>query len=317
MGSIRTCAGTFAAAALAGLLLLAPARSLAQSKTTDSVALRKAQDEFVKLQEELARVNAEITQLKRADRSVRGDYRLRDRMADAEALAQRLGRAETRLRALERPAAPPPATIPLLPPPQASPQDGSVELEAKADLFADQASKLEKQAEVFARAADQLRTRKALRRRAGVWDRDPFAGLESSKRNVAASAATQKSLSDTPIRGTTPPTTTGAVSGGTTAATPAQAGPVTFDSAKTPSVGAIESPASKTSPLAPTVGVDHPSEQRLFLDPTMAVELRQALGAGAGSSDPDALDRAATALRTRARQLAQQADTLRRKSRAP
>jgi hypothetical protein len=272
-------------------------------------------------------VNAEIAQLKRADRSVRGDYRLRDRMADAEALAQRLGRAETRLHELERPAAPQPTPIPLVPPPQASPQDGSVELEAKADLFADQASKLEMQAEAFTHAADQLRTRKALRRRAGAWDRDPFAGLEASKRNVAASAAGQKSAVDTKAPAT-PATTGGATNGSATAggSTPTTvSGPVlgpapgsTFDGAKGSSaVGAIESPASKSSPLAPTVGIDRPSEQRLFLDPAVAAELRQVLSAGSGSNDPDALDRAAAVLHARARQLGQQADTLRRKSRGP
>lgn len=335
MGSIRTFIG---AAALAGLASLAPGPSLAETQTADPVLLRKAQDEFSRLQEELARVNAEIARLKRADRSVRDDYRLRDRMADAEALAQKLGRAETRLHAIEGPRAPQAKDALLVPPPQASPQDGSVELEAKADLFADQASKLATQAEVFARAADQLRTRKALRRRAAAWDRDPFAGLEASKRNVVA-AGTQKENTggttlggtpqgDTGTRGATmspPATTGGATNGATSGATPTSGntpvsapGPSTFDGSKGASpVGAIESPASKSSPLAPTAGLDRPAEQRLFLDPTMAAELRQALGAGSGSTDPDALDRAASALRARARQLSQQAESLRRQSRRP
>jgi hypothetical protein len=58
-------------------------------------------------------------------------------------------------------------------------------------------------------------------------------------------------------------------------------------------------------------------EQRLYLDPTVAAELRQALGAGATLSDPEALDRAAAALRARANILGAQAQTLRAKSRAP
>ena len=113
-------------------------------------------------------------------------------MADAEALAQKVSRAEARLRSLGRPANIQPTNLPLQPPPQESPQDGSVELEAKADLFADQANKLAHQADAFARAADQLRTRKALRRRASAWDRDPFAGLEASKRSLATSSSTPK-----------------------------------------------------------------------------------------------------------------------------
>jgi len=342
MRSVPTFIG---AAALAGLALIAPSRSIAQPKGAEPVTLRKAQDEFTKLQGELARVNAEIAQLKRSDRSVRNDYRLRDRMADGEALAQRLGQAEIRMRSLERPPAPQPRDIPLVPPPQASPQDGSVELEAKADLFADQASKLEKQAEVFDHAADQLRSRKALRRRAGAWERDPFAGLESSKRNLAASSSTQKGATGTSPLGTAPAgdngaksggtATTGSTSGSTTGPTPsgtanpgeaaqptagtpiAVAAPgSTFDGARGPSpVGATESPASKSSPLAPTVASDRTAEQRFFLDPTTVAELRQALGMGGVGADPEALDRAAAALHARARQLSQQADSLRRKSR--
>ncbi|HTY28526.1 MAG TPA: hypothetical protein VMD51_10360, partial [Mycobacterium sp.] len=73
---------------LVGALWSAPGRAVAQAKPKDPLALRKAQDEIARLQEQLARTNAEIAQLKRSDRSVRDDYRLRDRMADAEAIAQ-------------------------------------------------------------------------------------------------------------------------------------------------------------------------------------------------------------------------------------
>ena len=325
------------------------------AQTRDPLALRKAQDDFARLQEELARVNAEIAELKRADRSVRGDYRLRSRMADAEALAQRLGRAEDRLRSLQEPPASQPKAIPLLPPPPESPQDGSVELEAKADLLADQASRLDQQADILARAAQQLRARKALRRRASAWDRDPFAGLEASKRSLAISMSTQKTAvggatadsgshggtattggatptgtpaPTAPTGGASPtaapaPTATVATGGGAnpTSATPTFTAPGSSSGDATarssPAVGAIESPAAKSSPLAPGVASDRPSEQRLYLDPTTAAELRQALGAAGANSDPDALDRVATGLRVRARELGQRADTLRRKSRVP
>jgi hypothetical protein len=301
---MRSISAFLGAVALAGLTVVAPGGAVAElgeHGSTDAIAFRKAEAEFIALREDLARVNAEIASLKRAERSVRDDYRLRDRMADAEALAQKVGRAEARLRAIDRTSARRPGEPPLAPPPQASPQDGTVELEAKADLFADEASRLERQADAFARAAEHLRTRQALRRRAGTWDRDPFAGLESSKRNLAVSASSSKS--DGSRNGTT--------SGTPLALPPASGGNGTSGA------GAIDSPGSKPSPLAPTVGAEHAVEQRLYLDPATAAELRQALGSGATSTDPEALDRAATALRARARQLDQQADSLRRKSRAP
>lgn len=303
---MRSIPTLFGAAALAGLALCAPGRSVAQPQATEPMALRKAHEECKRLGDELARVNAEIAELKHANRSVRNDYRLRERMADAEALAQKLGRAEARLHALERPTAAPPREIPL--PPQESPQDGSVELEAKADLFADQASKLARQADLMARSAEQLRARTALRRRAGAWDRDPFAGLEGSKRNLAVPAPTQR-----------PTLTTGsATTAPGTAMAPAGS---TADSAKgataSSGVGAIESSASKTSPVATAASADRTSEQRLYLDPTTAAELRQVLGAGSASHDPDQLDRAAGVLRARARELSSRADSLRRRSRAP
>lgn len=341
MRSVSTLIG---AAALAGLAVLAPCRAHADTKALDPIALRNAQDEFAKLQEELARMNAEIAQLKRSDRSVRDDYRLRERMADAEALAQKLGRAEARLRSLGRPTTSEPTSLPLAPPPQESPHDGSVELEAKADLFADQASKLRKQADAFAHAADQLRAREALRRRAGAWDRDPFAGLESSKRNLAASAGASRTATESgphaaptqsdaatkggggPVYGPAP--ITGATNGQATATTgtpppslgvpgSASSGGGSTEITRGPaSLAGTESPASKSAPLAPTVVLDRPAEQRLFLDPTAAAELRQVLAAG-GGGDPRTLERAAATLRARARQLGEQAEALRRKSRGP
>jgi hypothetical protein len=322
-----------AAAALAGAAWLAPARVVAQTRAQDPLALRKAQDEVARLQEQLARTNAEIAQLKRSDRSVRDDYRLRDRMADAEALAKKLTRLEARLRLLEPSGAARPQERPLLAPVQVSPQDGSIELEAKADLYADQASELVRQADLLAKAAEQLRARKALRRRAGAWDRDPFAVLESSKRNLAVAQTTQKTGASPPTesapRGGTGTTSgTGPASGptfGGSGATPAAnpaadapGGSTTDSSGKSaPAAGAPESPLSKSSPLTLGAAPDRLGDQRLFLDPTIAAELRQALGAAANNADPDALDRAAARLRARARSLGLQADSLRSKSRAP
>ena len=306
---MRSALTLISAAALLELIVLAPGRAEAQAAPTDPIAVRKAQDEFARLQENLARVNAEIADLKRSDRSVRNDYRLRDRMAEAEALAQKLNRAEARLRAVKQRNPALPGEAPMVTPPPASPQDGSLELEAKADLFADQARKLEDQADALAKAAVELSARKALRRRAGAWDRDPFAGLESSKRSLAVQAA-----KPTDPRGDLPTGTSTPTSG---ASVPAASG-ATYDSAgkSATTAGTPESTASKSSPLALGGSPDHQLEQRLYLDPTTAAGLRQALGA-AGSGDPDALTRAANALRARARSLSAQAETLRRKSRTP
>ena len=326
-----------AATALAGAFLPTPVPAVAQTRAQDPLALRKAQDEVARLQEQLARTNAEIAQLKRSDRSVRDDYRLRDRMADAEALAKKLTRLEARLRPLEPSVTPRPEERPLLAPVQVSPQDGSLELEAKADLYADQASELVRQADLLANAAEQLRVRKALRRRAGAWDRDPFAGLESSKRSLAVAQTTLKAGVNPPgesaPRGGTG-TTAGAGPGsgptfggsGSTPPPPPAANPAadapggsTTDSSgkSAPASGAPESPLSKSSPLTLGAAPDRLGDQRLYLDPTIAAELRQALGAAASNADPDALDRAAATLRARARSLGLQADSLRSKSRTP
>lgn len=332
----------FGAAILAGLVLAPEGRSLAQGR--DPTALRKAQSDYASLQEQLARVNAEIAELKRADHSVRGDYRLRERMADAQALAQKLSQAEAQMRALEAPPAIQPWTA-TPPPPQESPQDGSVELEAKADLFADQAARFLKQANLLSHAAEQLRMRKALRQRAAAWDRDPFAGLETSKRSLAASVApsttragvgssgtgdtgsksgtqsTQPLLPVSTTTGASPTGSFGAPSGAGTASAPLTGAGAAAPSDSAPRtatpVGSGESPTSKTSPLAPSLSADHPAEQRLFLDPAMAAEVRQALLGAGGTTDANALDRAAAVLRARARELGQRAETLRRKSQAP
>ena len=74
-----------------------------------------------KLASELARVNSEIDSLKRAGASVGNDYRLRARMADAEALAKQLITIEAQL-GIRAPAAA--ATAIPAAAPVASPADG-------------------------------------------------------------------------------------------------------------------------------------------------------------------------------------------------
>jgi hypothetical protein len=300
--------------AVAAALLSGPRPAAAEGVDPGAAAVRRNEQTVERLRAELARVNAEVAALKRGPRSLRNDYRLRERMADAEALAQKLTAAESKLRGPSHAVGA--AGAPVVASPQASPQDGSVELEAKADLLADQARKLDGEADRLSRAADEMRTRRALRRKAGSWERDPFAGLESSRRNVVAlpSAAKQATTSDT--TGGMAPTGSVPITLGPTASPPTALAPVTTDSA---SKGAAEgAAASKTSPLTSSAATDRQAvEQRLYLDPATAAELRHALGAGNAKLDPEALERGAAALRARARALEAQARGLRTQSRAP
>src|ERR1700722_3127174 len=71
-----------------------PARAAAAPGAVDGAALTA---ERARLRDELDRVGAEIDALKRANRGVGDDYRLRARLADAEALARRLIEIEARL----------------------------------------------------------------------------------------------------------------------------------------------------------------------------------------------------------------------------
>jgi len=293
------------------VLAAAPGRSAAQG--ADSAALRRTLTEFARLRGDLDKINAEVADLKRSDRSVRNDYRLRDRLADAEALAQKVTQTEARLRALGWTGGVVAGTGARAAPPQALPQDGSVELEAKAGLFADQARKLDGEAGVLAKAADELRNRRALRRRAGAFDRDPFSGLETSKRSLAVHLPKREDplppglggTQNTSGGGMSPPGTVGAASDSSTK------GP-------TLAVSAESASASKVSPQTQTAGLDRQAfEQRLYLDPATAAELRHVLGAAGATSDPEALDRAAETLRARARALNAQAQSLLTRSRTP
>jgi hypothetical protein len=301
---------TSMAAAILGAWLMSSSIAVAQPENTNATAMRQSLADLERLRADLARANAEVADLKRSDRSVRADYRLRDRMADAEVLAKKVTATESKLRALGWVSGDASSSRPHAPPPPVSPQDGSVELEAKAGLFADQAQKLDREADRLSKAAEELRNRRLLRRRAGAWDRDPFSGLESSKRSLATSAQQNSSTRQDPTNG-----------GGK--------GPLTISDSSGPpgsSSTTIALPASssgatasaKTSPQASGGAIDRQTiDQRLYLDPTTAAELRQVLGTSGSASDPDALDRAASALRARARALQAQAQTLLQKSRAP
>ena len=182
-----------AAAALAAFLTLGPASRPATAAAEASAAPTPASEallaERARLRAALDRVNAEIDCLKRAGSGVRDDYRLRARLADAESLARKLIEIEARLglhldgaRAQPKP----------LPPPTAAATDGPADLDAKADILADQARRLRVQADAIGRRASELKGRQELRKRVADLDRNPFAPMEGSKRRVASASTTTR-----------------------------------------------------------------------------------------------------------------------------
>jgi hypothetical protein len=331
------------------LLLTSPRVAAAAPAAAASADVAHLEGEVAHLRAELDRVNADVAALKRADRGVRNDYRLRQRLADAEALARKLTEAEAQLRA--RQGAPAPTRAPALAPPSAAPGDGPIELEAKADLLSDQARRLSGEAEGLARTASQIRGRQLLNRRANQLDRDPFAGLDSSKRSLVfggARAVTVKNGGDNAgkqVRGgptasdssshggamgggtggsmggnTTPPTTgnTGNTAG--PMAAPGTSAPGAQTPPTTPAPVTTTQPPSRT----PTVEVAGPPPQptsalstqlRTLLDPATLSEVQRLERSGRPITDPETLDRLAAALRQRAQALDGQAKSLRAQAR--
>ncbi len=193
--------GLLALALLGGsVLVVPPAAQAFQNQNRGEPALAA---ECARLRVELEKANAEISSLKRGDRGVRDDYRLRRRLADAEQLAKQLTAAEAELRRLRGPA----PTAPIPASPKLEPAEAPGVLEARADLLSDQARRLSQQAAGLERAATQLQTRQTLRRRAGQVERDPFGSMDGSKRFVIVRGQTDtKASNPTPFTGNPTPT---------------------------------------------------------------------------------------------------------------
>jgi hypothetical protein len=317
--SMMTASG-FVRAILLGFLSIAPL--LVPSTARAQVGAGTPSAEIDRLRAELDRAHTEIAALKR-ERGVRTDYQLRQKMAEAEALARRLTAAEARLRRAGGTAAARSdvslpssgaAPAPGVTPPVAAIGDGPVELEAKADLLADQAHRLTAQADSLVRTAGQLRARQMLRRRAGELERDPFAGLESSKRSMALSSRSTSGTKSNPESAgtadsrdlnqpTAPPSPpTGA------APVPTVATPTT-----TP-----QAPAPSTQPIQPTAPAQPASTVslglRALLDPATFAEIQRLEQAGSVPANADAMEKAAVSLRQRAQALEAQSKTLRQKA---
>jgi hypothetical protein len=269
----------FAVFVTLGAVTIAPSRARAQSAVT-------LQAERSRLRAQLDKVNAEIDALKRAGGGVRDDYRLRARLADAESLARRLMDIEARLGIRVD------GTAKFQPPPTAAPTDGPSDLDAKADILADQSRRVRAQADALARRAADLKGRQELRRRSADLDRDPFAPMEGSKRRVASAAATGA--------GPVPGVNTGQNIAGTK--------PATNDSSLTP---------AGTTNVPERVGAAPLSVQlRDMLDTAALTDIRRLETSGAGAASPQTLERAAAALKTRADWLDAQSRVMRAKAQA-
>jgi len=266
---------------------VAVAASPARAQSADTL-----QAERSRLRAQLDKVNAEIDALKRAGGGVRDDYRLRARLADAESLARRLMEIEARLGIRVD------GTAKFQPPPTAAPTDGPSDLDAKADILADQARRVRAQADALGRRAADLKGRQELRRRAADLDRDPFAPMEGSKRRVASGAGTG----------------TATVGGPNASPTVGGQNSNTGKTSITDSVAPPMMPAATNSP--PTTSAPLSVQLRDLLDTAALTDIRRLETSGAGAASPQTLERAAAALKTRADWLEAQSRAMRAKAQA-
>jgi hypothetical protein len=308
--------------ALAGAPAGAAAAPVRRRVAEGDVAPRAALvAERQRVRADLERANAEIDALKRSSRGLRDDYRLRERLADAEALARRLTELDARLGTKA------PSAAAIDAEPRVSAADGPAEIEAKADILADQAQRLDARAEALLGRARDLRARQALRRRVGQMERDPFSPLEGSKRRTMAGTTATGSFvggGSGPARGpTTPPEKTGGSTGifGTdqAAGAPNTVGNSGQTSQPT-AAGVGHAVASPTAAPTPTNAGDAgalSSQLRDLLDPATLAQIRQLEAAGGPGAGEGALERAGASLKARAERLRQQAASLRATEQAP
>ena len=297
--------------ALAVTLGAAPAALHAEPPPAAAGAPPVARDvtlsaERARLRAQLDRVNAEIDALKRSARGVGDDYRLRARLADAEALARRLIDIEARL-GLRAPAVEPG------PLPVASPTDSPSDLQAKADILDDRARRVRLEADALDHRVVEIKGRQDLRRRAAELDCDPFAPLEGSKRRVMSIAATDSSAHSAPAAlptgsGPQPPADR---PGGSLTSTNSPTGSSAPQSAANLAGSTPPTPLTGAPPTALSL------ELRDLLDPITVADIRRLEGTKSQASSVQALERAVTALRARAETLDRQARAMRQTARTP
>jgi hypothetical protein len=298
--------------ALAATLGVAPAVVRAEPPPAAAGAPPAAGDvtlaaERSRLRSQLDRINAEIDALKRSTRGVGDDYRLRARLADAEALARRLIDIEARL-GLRAPAVEP-GPLPI-----ASPTDSPSDLQAKADILDDRARRVRLEADALDHRVVELKGRQDLRRRAADLDRDPFAPLEGSKRRVmtipGADSAGHAAAPTALPTGNTPQTSVDRPGGSlTTSSTPG--GTSAPQSTASPAGSAPPTPLTGPPPTALSL------ELRDLLDPATVADIRRLEGTKSQASSVQALERAVAALRARADALDGRARAMRQTARTP
>jgi hypothetical protein len=275
------------------------------------------QAERLRVRVELERANAEVVSLKRSGNGLGDDYRIRARMADAEALARRLTTLDAQLGPATGNRTATPGAGPWPAAPEARPSDDRADLEAKADILVDQARRLNSQADVLAMRVSDLRGREELHRRAGQLERDPFSPLEQAKRRVATtstSGATSGSSSDGSGRAA------GAAGPGpTTVTTSTGTSAPSIDATKT--AGGAGSSLIGQAPVPVPAGAGDSSSSvsaqfQGILDASTLAEIRRLEGPSSSKGNLQAMERALSALRARSAQLTATASTLRIQAKA-
>lgn len=262
--------------------------------------------ERLRLRTELDRTNAEIDALKRENRGLRDDYRLRSRMADAEALARRLTDLEARLPRTSSSSAGSrqgDAATSWPNAPEATPSDDRGVLEAKADILSDQARRLNGQADLLAARLTELQARNELRRRAGQLERDPFSPLEQARRRLTATGTPGRSELPTgngaaPERPAGPTGTTGGPADQSTASGPVMT--AGSGSSAAPAAGAAPAGAAPAAILAPTSSPGAPAGASVGAGTTAAIapapsQSPSAAAAAGNKSQPSLLTPATSA----------------------
>lgn len=286
---------------LAALLAGPPVRRAAAAPAPAAAQDANLAAERRRLREQLDRVNGEIDALKRAGHGVGDDYRLRARMADAEALARRLVDLERRMGLTAAPTQP--RVLPT-----ASPADGPADLDAKADILSDQARRVRAAADALDRRVTELKGRQELRRRAADLERDPFAPLEGSKRRTVSIASPDGAHSSlaTPSSADRPTTTAGGTSTPSTGLT---------GTSSATTQGPVSNPTT-SSVTAVAIPQVLSVELRDLLDPATMADIGQ-LERGRAPSSLAALQRAVAALRSRASSIDAQARAMRQAAHKP
>ena len=314
---------------LATVLALSVGSAPAFAGPDQSVASQQLHRDVESLRQQLGRVNSEVRALKQSPRSMSVDYRLRQKLADAEVLGRKLTEKEAHMRAFEPGSERAPSVGPS---PTAHSTDGPVELNAKADILLDQAQKLSMQADRIDARIERDSVRTTLRARTRRLEQDPFAALEGPKRSLVFSRSETKAIvKDGPAFGenSAPPPAPPlpeSRSDAPMAASPPSSPPTPSGA---PTVGGSQESVGPSSVGSPTPAPVRPSDSssaagsggsstsvslsyRSFLDGRALAEIERLQAAGDPNARAKVMSATAASLRKQARDLEGRASTLRR-----